>query len=118
MNAMYTFSDTHLTAGHPRVCSALDRPGCGLLQGCLFFKYLFLSLMFYLCTEILVFSSQGLFWISILQHYSNIWVFYSWRAAEICLFRTISLLKIIIDEMITRKAPIRVFVDGTSFHIK
>jgi len=58
--------------------------------------------MFYLCTEILVFSSLGLFWISILQHYSNTWVFYSWRAAEICLFRTISLLKIIIDEIISK----------------
>ena len=54
----------------------------------------------------------------ILLHYSSILVFYSCLAAVGFFLSMISLLKIIIEEVITKAAPIRVLLDGISCHIK
>jgi hypothetical protein len=43
---------------------------------------------------------------------------YSCLGIETCFFRTTSLLKIIIDEIITNKAPARVLIEGISSQIK
>jgi hypothetical protein len=54
----------------------------------------------------------------ILVRYSSIWVFYSCLAVVGFFLSMISLLKIIIEEVITKAAPIRVLLDGISCHIK
>ena len=65
-----------------------------------------------------MFSSLNLLMKDILVIYSSIWVFYSCLTAVDFFLSMISLLKIIIDEVITNAAPIKVLLDGISCHMK
>ena len=56
--------------------------------------------------------------INISSLYSNMMVVYSCLATVNCFLRYISLLKIINDEIITKPAPIKVFIVGISPQIR
>ena len=74
--------------------------------------------MFFVYIFQLRFSLLYLFWISIFLLYSNILEAYSFLGTDTSFFKVTSLLKIIIDEIITNKAPTKVLIEGTSSQIK
>ena len=63
-------------------------------------------------------SPEGEFFFAFFRLNSNNKVFYSCLDGVGSFLRTISLLKIIIEEAITKIAPTKVFTDGTSPQIK